>query len=63
LPRVFIIANESGRARKLKTDLAQRGFDCLIVPYNDGAIEQIAGRSPGLMLLDTDEATTGSEAW
>jgi len=63
LPRVFIIANENEQARKLRAELAQRGLDCLIVPYNDGAIEQIAGQSPGVMLLDTDEAPTGSEAW
>jgi two-component system alkaline phosphatase synthesis response regulator PhoP len=60
---VFIIANESEQARKLGTELAMRGFDCLIVPNDDGAIEQIDGQSPGLMLLDTDEATIGSEAW
>jgi DNA-binding response OmpR family regulator len=60
---VFIIANESDQARKLRTELAQRGFDCLIVPNKDGAIEQIAGQSLGVMLLDTDEATIGSEAW
>jgi DNA-binding response OmpR family regulator len=63
LSRVFIIANESDQARKLRTELAQRGFDCLIVPNKDGAIEQIAGQSLGVMLLDTDEATIGSEAW
>lgn len=63
MPRVFIIANESDQARKLGTELAQMGFDCLIIPHNDGAIEQIARQSPGLILLDTDEATTGSEAW
>jgi len=61
--RVFIIAKESEQARELRTDLAQRGFDCLIVHYNDGAIEQITGQSPGLMLLDTDEVAIGSEAW
>jgi DNA-binding response OmpR family regulator len=60
---VFIIANESEQARKLRSELAQRGFDCLIIPNKDGAIEQIAGQSLGVMLLDTDEATTGSEAW
>jgi two-component system alkaline phosphatase synthesis response regulator PhoP len=60
---VFIIANESDQARKLKAELAQRGLDCLVVPHNDGAIEQIAGQSPGVMLLDTDEATFGSEVW
>ena len=61
--RVFIIAKESVQARKLRTDLAQRGFNCLIVPHNDGAIAQTVGQSPGVMLLDTDEATVGSEAW
>jgi len=60
---VFIIAKESVQARKLRTDLAQRGFNCLIVPHNDGAIAQTVGQSPGVMLLDTDEATVGSEAW
>jgi len=63
LPRVFIIANESEQARKLKAELAQRGFDCLIVPHNNEAIKQIAGQHLGVMLLDADEATTGSEAW
>ena len=63
MPRIFIIANESEQARKLSTDLAQRGFDCLVIPYNHGAIEQIAGQSLGVMLLDADEAPIGSEAW
>lgn len=63
MPRVFIIANESEQARKLRAELAQRDLDCLIVPHNAGTLEQIAGQSLGVMLLDTDEATTGSEAW
>jgi two-component system alkaline phosphatase synthesis response regulator PhoP len=63
LPRVFIIANESEQARKLRAELVRSGFDCLIVPYNDEAIEQIAGQSLGVMLLDADEATFDSEAW
>jgi DNA-binding response OmpR family regulator len=63
LPRVFIIANESDQARKLRMELTQRGFDCIIISNKDGAIEQIEGQSSGLMLLDTDEATTNSEAW
>jgi DNA-binding response OmpR family regulator len=63
LPRVFIIANESEQARKLRVELAQRGFNCLIVPHNDEEIEQIVGQSPGVMLLETDEATFGSKAW
>jgi DNA-binding response OmpR family regulator len=60
---VFIIANESEQARKLRAVLVQSGFDCLIVPHNNEAIEQIVGQSPGVMLLDADEATFDSEAW
>jgi DNA-binding response OmpR family regulator len=63
LPRVFIIANDSESIRKLRVDLAQGGLDCLIVPQNNEAIKQIAGQSPELLLLDTNEATIGSEVW
>lgn len=63
MPRVFIIANESEQAKKLRVALIQSGFDCLIVPHNDEAIEQIARQSPGMMLLDADEATFDSETW
>ena len=63
MPKVFIIANESEQARKLRVELAQRDFDCLIIPYNDEAIEQIAGQCLGVMLLNTDEAPADSEAW
>ena len=58
-----IIANESEQARKLRAELVQRRFDCLIVPHNDEAIEQVTGQSPGVILIDTDEVTTDSEAW
>jgi DNA-binding response OmpR family regulator len=60
---VFIIANESEQVRKLRAALVQSGFDCLIVPPNDEAIEQIAGQSLGVMLLDTDETIFDSEVW
>lgn len=60
---MFIIANEIEPIRKLSADLAQRGLDCLIVPGKDGAIEQIAGQSSAVLLLDANEATVGSEAW
>jgi two-component system alkaline phosphatase synthesis response regulator PhoP len=63
LPRVLIIANERGQVDQLNAELAQRGFNCLLVPNTDGAIQQIAGQTPGVMLLDMDVATTGSEAW
>ncbi len=63
MPRVFIIANEEGQAEQLRTELARIGLDCLIVRGRDGAIEQSAGQSPGVSLLDIDQATTGSEGW
>jgi DNA-binding response OmpR family regulator len=63
LPRVFIIANEGEQARKLRSELTQRGLDCLTVPNKIGALEQITGQSRGVMLLDMDEATTTSEGW
>ena len=63
MPRVFIIANESEQSKKLRVALVQSGFDCLVVPHNNEAIEQIAGQYPGVMLLDMDEATFDSEAW
>jgi DNA-binding response OmpR family regulator len=63
LPRVFIIANEREQAEQLRAELAQKELDCFIVPYKDGAIEQITGQSRGVMLLDMDEATTASEGW
>jgi two-component system alkaline phosphatase synthesis response regulator PhoP len=61
--KLLIIANESEQARKLRAELAQREFDCLIVSPNNGAIRRMAGQSAELMLLDTDEAAIGSEAW
>jgi DNA-binding response OmpR family regulator len=63
LVKLLIIANESEEARKLRSELAQKGFDCLIVSHSDEAVEKIVGQSPGLMLLHMDEATIGSEAW
>jgi len=49
---VFIIANESEQSRKLRAELVQ-----------SEAIEQIAGQSLGVMLLDADKATFDSKAW
>lgn len=63
LPRVFIIANAGEQPRKLRSELTERGLDCLIVPSKTGALEQIVGQSLGVMLLDMDEATTASETW
>lgn len=62
MSRVCIVANENDQARKLKAELAWRGLDCLIAPYNDGVLHKLLENSPGIMLLDVDESTVGSEA-
>ncbi len=60
---MFIIANETEQARRLRAELVHRRFECLIVAHNDEAIEQIGGQSHAVSLLDMDEATTGSAGW
>jgi len=57
----LIIANESEPIRKLKTDLTQTGLDCLVIPQNYEVTRQMGGQSPDLLLVDVDEAATGSE--
>jgi two-component system alkaline phosphatase synthesis response regulator PhoP len=62
LPRVFIIADESEQVRKLRSELTERGFDCLVVSYNAKAIEQLAERSSDIVLLNMDETWVNSDA-
>ena len=61
MSKVLIIANESEPIRKLKTDLTQTGLDCLVIPQNYEVTRQMGGQSPDLLLVDVDEAATGSE--
>jgi len=63
LLKVFIIANESEQAKKLRAGLVKSGFDCLIIPRNNETIERIVGQSTGVMLLGADETTFDSEIW
>ena len=59
--RVVIIANESEQVKQLSSALIQRGFDCLVAPYSDKAIKQLAEQSPDIVLLNIDESITSSE--
>jgi two-component system alkaline phosphatase synthesis response regulator PhoP len=63
LPRVFIIESKGEQAEQLRTELARRGLDCLVVSGKDRVLEQTAGQSPTVSLLDIDQATIGSEGW
>jgi DNA-binding response OmpR family regulator len=63
VPRVFIIVNEMTRAQQLRTGLARRGFRCLVVSSKDGVIEQVAGQSDGVALLEITRASDGSVVW
>ena len=63
MPRVFIIAKESEQAKKLKSELVKSGFDCLIISLDSEQVKQVVVQSFGVMLVDVDEVTFGSEAW
>jgi two-component system alkaline phosphatase synthesis response regulator PhoP len=63
LTRVFVVASERARAEQLRTELGQRGFDCLLVSSKDAAIEQIAGQSAGIVLLDMRGVSGTSTIW
>lgn len=60
---VFIIASESESIRKLKTCVTETGLDCLVIPQNNEVNKAIDGRSPGLLLVDVNEAAAGSQIW
>jgi two-component system alkaline phosphatase synthesis response regulator PhoP len=60
---VFIIESKGEQAEQLRTELARRGLDCLVVSGKDRVLEQTAGQSPTVSLLDIDQATIGSEGW
>ena len=59
LSRLLIIASESDPIRKLSSELTQKGFNCLITPYNDKTVEQITRQSFDLVLVHMDESIVG----
>jgi len=61
--KLFIIANESERVRKLSSELAQRGFSCSVAPYSENTIEQIVEQPPSAVLVDIAGSSIASEAW
>jgi DNA-binding response OmpR family regulator len=63
LTKVFIIVTERTQAERLRTELAQRGFDCVVASKNDKAIEQIAGQYAGVALLEVEEPSAASTMW
>ena len=62
LAKVFIIVTKAAQAEQLRSDLAQRGFHCLVVSSKDEAIERIAGQSTGVALLEMEAASAGPAA-
>jgi DNA-binding response OmpR family regulator len=63
LLNVFIAVREKTRAERLRTELARRGFHCFAFPNRDEVVEQIAGQSGGVVLLEMEEASDGSGVW
>jgi len=63
LPRVLVVADQSEQIRRLRSELAERGFDCLVVPYDAKTVEHLAGRSLDVVLLDMAEALVDLDVW
>ena len=61
--KIFIIANETEQVRKLRSELAQKGFTCSVIPYNGRIAEHIAEQSPSAVLVDMGGSSIGSELW
>lgn len=61
--RVFVVATGGTHTEQLRTDLARRGYNCLLVSGKDGAIERIAERSAGVALVEMEEGPVGSAVW
>lgn len=62
MPRVLIIADESEQITRLRSELTERGFDCLVAPYNAQATEQLGGHSPDIVLLNMNKNWVGLNA-
>jgi len=63
LPRVFVIADESEQIKRLCSELTERGFDCLVVPYDAKTTEQLVGYFPDIVLLNMDEPRVDLDVW
>jgi two-component system alkaline phosphatase synthesis response regulator PhoP len=57
---VFIMVADRTQAEQLKAELTGRGFDCIIARDSDDGMEQIAGRSTGVVLLEMEGGSVES---
>ncbi len=60
--RLLIIAQESKTLSGLDASLAQNGFACSLIPYNE-AVEIAARQSPDLVLFEIDGHSPDSRTW
>jgi len=63
LPRLLLVANQGEEIRRLRSELTERGFDCLVVPYDAKTVEQLARRSLDVVLLDMADTSVDLEVW
>jgi len=54
MPRLLIIAQESGTLAGLDTSLARHGFTCSVSPPDNGVVKKITAELPDLLLVATD---------
>lgn len=58
---VAIMDGGNERIRKLVAELAQKGFSCSVLPYDEEAIEHLAGQD--LLLIYVNGSHAGAGAW
>ena len=61
--RAFIVVTDRTQAEQLRAELNGRGFDCIIARDSDDAMEQIAGQSTGVVLLEMEGGSVESMGW
>lgn len=57
---IFIIAEKSKTVMELRSELSQNGFACSITSNGKEVIQQVAERSPDLVLVEMDSHSTNS---
>lgn len=54
MSQLLLIAQESKPLVSILSELSQNGFTCSTISYENGLMEQVAARSPDLILAETD---------
>lgn len=63
MPRLLIIAQDNEALTGLHDGLVERGFSCLLTPYDTRVLELITAEAPDLVLVEMDDNPSESGTW